>query len=211
MEAIRNTTNEIMFVGAIYKQPDLLVDFDSYVRKKYDFFDANILFDSTYKEKEFKIMASLPKISILRDEWGIDTDSVKSKQERLELYNQKRKQKWDSERLSRLTAKETARNTYLESFKSTYMKKPHMWEFETLSMFLTDNPIKDSSQYVSQAFSQAADQQNVTVICVIVDATQEYRFELIPSIKFVEECIEPCPQCTTPCVYSNHTPNFDTV
>ena len=49
------------------------------------------------------------------------------------------------------------------------MKKPHMWEFETLSMFLTDNPIKDSSQYVSQAFSQAADQQNVTVICVIVD------------------------------------------
>lgn len=39
MEAIRNTTNEIMFVGAIYKQPDLLVDFDSYVRKKYDFFD----------------------------------------------------------------------------------------------------------------------------------------------------------------------------
>lgn len=130
---------------------------------------ANILFDSTYKEKEFKVMASLPKISILRDEWGIDTDSVKSKQERLELYNQKRKQKWDSERLSRLTAKETARNTYLESFKSTYMKKPHMWEFETLSMFLTDNPIKDSSQYVSQAFSQAADQQNVTVICVIVD------------------------------------------
>lgn len=130
---------------------------------------ANILFDSTYKEKEFKVMASLPKISILRDEWGIDTDSVKSKQERLELYNQKRKQKWDSERLSRLTAKETARNTYLESFKSAYMKKPHMWEFETLSMFLTDNPIKDSSQYVSQAFSQAADQQDVTVICVIVD------------------------------------------
>lgn len=39
MEAIRNTTNEIMFVGAIYKQPDLLVDFDSHVRKKYDFFD----------------------------------------------------------------------------------------------------------------------------------------------------------------------------
>lgn len=43
------------------------------------------------------------------------------------------------------------------------------------------------------------------------NATQEYRFELIPSIKFVEECIEPCPQCTTPCVYSNPTPNFDTV
>lgn len=39
MEAIRNTTNEIMFVGAIYKQPDLLVDFDPHVRKKYDFFD----------------------------------------------------------------------------------------------------------------------------------------------------------------------------
>lgn len=43
------------------------------------------------------------------------------------------------------------------------------------------------------------------------NATQEYRFELIPSIKFVEECIEPCLQCTTPCVYSNPTPNFDTV
>lgn len=43
------------------------------------------------------------------------------------------------------------------------------------------------------------------------DATQEYRFELVPSVEFVEDCVEPCPQCTTPCVYSNPTPNFDTV
>lgn len=38
-EVISNITNEILFVGSIYKNPDLLVEYGTYVRSKYDFAD----------------------------------------------------------------------------------------------------------------------------------------------------------------------------
>lgn len=36
---VNNITNEILFVGSIYKQPDLLVEYGTYIRSKYDFAD----------------------------------------------------------------------------------------------------------------------------------------------------------------------------
>lgn len=39
LEPIHNITNEIMIVGAIYKHPDLLVEYGQYIKPKYDFFD----------------------------------------------------------------------------------------------------------------------------------------------------------------------------
>lgn len=36
---IRNIQNEILFVGSLYKQPDLIVEYSHYVREKYDFCD----------------------------------------------------------------------------------------------------------------------------------------------------------------------------
>ena len=37
--AVENITNEILFVGSIYKQPELLVEYGNYIRSKYDFVD----------------------------------------------------------------------------------------------------------------------------------------------------------------------------
>lgn len=34
-----NVTNEVLFVGSIYKQPDLLIEYSSYIRSQYDFSD----------------------------------------------------------------------------------------------------------------------------------------------------------------------------
>ena len=39
MELISNIPNEILFVGAIYKHPDYLVEYGHYVKSKYDFAD----------------------------------------------------------------------------------------------------------------------------------------------------------------------------
>lgn len=39
IEQISNVPNEILIVGAIYKQPDLIVDCSQYIKSKYDFFD----------------------------------------------------------------------------------------------------------------------------------------------------------------------------
>jgi len=38
-DRIKNVQNEILFVGAIYKQPDLLVEYGFFVKSDYDFFD----------------------------------------------------------------------------------------------------------------------------------------------------------------------------
>lgn len=50
-----------------------------------------MVFENEYKEKSFREMASIPKISILKDEYGIDTDSIKDKPTRLALYNKVRR------------------------------------------------------------------------------------------------------------------------
>jgi len=38
-EAVSNITNEIMVVGSIYRNPDLIVEYSQYIKSKYDFFD----------------------------------------------------------------------------------------------------------------------------------------------------------------------------
>lgn len=39
IEPISNIPNEILFVGSIYKQPDLLIEYGQFIRSKYDFYD----------------------------------------------------------------------------------------------------------------------------------------------------------------------------
>ena len=45
---IENIQNEILFVGAIYKQPSLLVEYEPQIRSKYDFVDevTRFLYDN---------------------------------------------------------------------------------------------------------------------------------------------------------------------
>lgn len=130
---------------------------------------ANMLFDGSYKEKSFHEMASLPKISVLRDEYGIDTDAVKDKQARLALYNKVRRERWEGEAWNRKQEKEKKRVEFLNAFQEKYMEDEHMWEFETLSMFLTSNPIKDAGDYIDVKLDSVEDGREATVICVIVD------------------------------------------
>lgn len=130
---------------------------------------ANMLFEDSYKEKTFHEMATLPKISILKDEYGIDTDAVKDKQTRLFLYNKVRKERWENEAWVRKRKKEKKRIDFVKSFQDKYMQDEHMWEFETLSMFLTSNPIKDAGAYIESDLNGVEDGRRATVICVIVD------------------------------------------
>ena len=39
MELISNIPNEILFIGSIYKKPDLLIEYGQYIRSQYDFYD----------------------------------------------------------------------------------------------------------------------------------------------------------------------------
>lgn len=39
LELISNIPNEILFIGSIYKKPDLLIEYGQYIRSQYDFYD----------------------------------------------------------------------------------------------------------------------------------------------------------------------------
>ena len=61
IEPVNNVTNEILFVGCIYTNPELLVDYSQLVKSKYDFYDeatrffydnAEIIFQT--RSQEFK-------------------------------------------------------------------------------------------------------------------------------------------------------------
>lgn len=61
IEAVNNVTNEILFVGAVYKNPELLVDYIQLVKSKYDFYDeaTRFFYDSAEiiyqtRSQEFK-------------------------------------------------------------------------------------------------------------------------------------------------------------
>lgn len=114
-------------------------------------------------------MASLPKISVLKDEYGIDTNYIKDKSTRLALYNKARRVRWEADAENRKKEKDKKRKSFMQAFAEKYMQDEHMWEFETLSMFLTSNPIKEACTYIDSSLDTVEDGGKATAICVIVD------------------------------------------
>ena len=119
-------------------------------------------FEYTYPKKQYKPVKTVPTEQVLREQWGIIKGNRKSKDETLlGEYNYKREQAF----------KQKERETYdkkLQDFKDKYMQNEYMWEFETLSMFVTDNPLKEMSHYVTD-WNLVKDGEEPCILAVIVD------------------------------------------
>lgn len=119
-------------------------------------------FDYTFPDRVFKPTKTLPKAEILLNEWGIEKGDRTNKDESLiREYNDKRKIKFNAEQKEKYNSK-------LEQFKEKYMQNEYMWEFETLSMFITDNPLKEMSHYITD-WSLVKDGEEPCILAVVVD------------------------------------------
>lgn len=119
-------------------------------------------FDYTFPDRVFKPTKTLPKAEILLNEWGIEKGDRTNKDESLiREYNDKRKLKFDAEQKEKYNLK-------LQQFKEKYMQNEYMWEFETLSMFITDNPLKEMSHYITD-WNLVKDGEEPCILAVIVD------------------------------------------
>lgn len=119
-------------------------------------------FDYTYQGKEFKPVKAIPTAEVLLNEWGIVKGDRKAKDESLiREYNEKRKIKFKKEFKEKYDLK-------LQAFQDKYMQGEYMWEFDTLSMFITDNPLKEMSHYVTD-WELVKDGEEPCVLAVIVD------------------------------------------
>jgi len=116
--------------------------------------------DSLYQCKKYKDVISLPKLSILKDKYNIDTDIIKDKKARLKLYNDKR-------RIEFLTEQKIKYNKSIQEFKEKYMQFENIWEFEALSIFLHNNPFEKASKYIHTMPNEIEDGGNGVVVRVI--------------------------------------------
>lgn len=119
-------------------------------------------------KKEYKPVKTIPspKEETLK-RWGIDSskftdpDRKKNNQMILELYNEKRKKAFDIEQQEK-------KEKELQGYIDKYLDDEYLWEFETLSMFLTNNPLKEVKDYVTdwQDVEQGAEG---VLLAVVVD------------------------------------------
>lgn len=110
----------------------VLIKAGSFGKKKNSIFKQ--CFDCYKPPREYKPVKGVqPKD--LKALCGIEISSKEEnyKQKRVDIYNKKRKEIFDKEQ-------EVVYNKNRKEFKKKYMCKKHLWEFETLSMFLTHNP-----------------------------------------------------------------------
>lgn len=114
---------------------------------------------SLIPHKEYSPVKTLPKLSVLQD-MGIDIDVVKSKEERLSKYNIRKKVMFEIEQ-------EKKEKDRFKSDMEKYCGDKDFWEFETLSVFLTDNPFKDGIKFCKANYNDVEDNCLCTLIGII--------------------------------------------
>lgn len=103
---------------------------------------------SLYEPLEFKPVKVLPSYKTLSNDWDIDIESFRTgnkkydydKESLLKLYNQKKKEVHDLEQEERFRKYIDANKKYIENEK--------FWEFESLRIFIRDNPFDKAYEYL---------------------------------------------------------------
>jgi DNA polymerase-3 subunit alpha len=122
---------------------------------------------SLYVAKEYKPVSSLPTRAKLIMDWDICVDDYKegkkvNKEAVLAVYNQKRKEQFDEEQSKKY-------RLHMEEFKFKYAQNEFLWEFESLSMFITHNPLKEAYDLIGTEWGDVPNGNKAVVPCVIVD------------------------------------------
>lgn len=121
----------------------------------------------SYEKKEYKPVQTYGTKAKLLLEWDINVDDYKigkkvDKETVLQLYNEKRKEKFDKEQEEKYKA-------YMIEFQQKYAQDQFLWEYESLSMFLTDNPLQEGVDLISTNWDDVPSGEKTVVLCVISD------------------------------------------
>lgn len=122
---------------------------------------------SLFPAQEYKPVVSLPSKAKLLVDWDICTDDYKvgrkvDKEAVLAIYNQKRKDKFDEEQKIKYKA-------FMEEFRLKYATDEFLWEFQSLSMFVSYNPLEEAYNLIGTEWDDIPDGEKAVVPCVIVD------------------------------------------
>ena len=126
---------------------------------------------SLFPVKEYKPVTSLPTKAKLLIDWDINVDDFKvgkktDKEAILTLYNQKRQEQFDADQKIKY-------QTFMNNFKNQYAQDEFMWEFQALSMFITNNPLKEAYEMIGTEWDDVPNGNKAVVPCVIVDVKRK--------------------------------------
>lgn len=122
---------------------------------------------SLFEAKEYKPVSTLPTKMKLLVDWDIDTDKYKQgrsfdKEAVLKIYNQKKKEKFDEIQKQKY-------KKHMNDFRDKYATDEFLWEFQSLSMFVSNNPLEEAYQLIGIEWDDVPDGEKAVVPCVIVD------------------------------------------
>lgn len=118
--------------------------------------------DKQFERKPYKPVVSLPKLSVLKEQYGIDTDIIKDKEERLLLYNKKRENEY-------IETQKIKYNKAMQEFSDKYLQNEKLWEFEALSVFINNNPFVEAYKYIEVPFEEVEEGAKGLVVGVIAN------------------------------------------
>lgn len=121
----------------------------------------------SYDKKEYKPVQSYGTKAKLLLNWDINVDDYKAgkkvdKEAVLQLYNAKRKEKFDQ-------VQEVKYKAYMTEFQQKYARDQFLWEYESLSMFLTENPLQEGVDLINANWDDVPNGEKTVVLCVISD------------------------------------------
>jgi DNA polymerase-3 subunit alpha len=122
---------------------------------------------SLYTFSEYKPVSTCPTKAKLLLDWDINVDDYKdgkkvNKDAVLALYNKKKKEQFDAEQKIKF-------NRHMADFKQKYAQDEFLWEFESLSMFITHNPLQEAYNLIGTEWDDVPSGNKAVVPCVIVD------------------------------------------
>lgn len=118
--------------------------------------------DSQIAQKEYKPIVSLPKLSVLKEKYGIDTDVIKDKTERLRLYNIEKEKEY-------IETQKEKYNKSMTEFNEKYLQNEKFWEFDALSVFINDNPFVEAYKYIKTPFDEVEEGSKGLVVGIIAN------------------------------------------
>lgn len=120
-----------------------------------------------YEPRTHKDVVTLPSKAKLLSEWDIDTNDYKvgrkiDKETVLKLYNDKRRESFDQEEAQR-------KKIHMNDFYYKYAQDEYLWEFQSLSMFLTENPIQEGYDITQTYWDDIQSGDKAVVFAIIAD------------------------------------------
>lgn len=127
--------------------------------KKY----ANML----YEPREYKEVSTLPAKQKLLNDWNINVDDYKvgkkvDKETVLKLYNDMRRKDFNEKEEERY-------KVFMNEFYLKYAQDEELWEFQSLSMFLTNSPIEEGYNITKIYWDDVANGDKAVVFAIIAD------------------------------------------